>query len=336
MIPRLFQLRRIVDRPFASRKLSSLSNYILDGEVPKGGDYDKNKQNVDNIVAEYLQVLNGVLAGGEEKAIAKHKKRGKLLARERIDNLVDRGSPFLEFSPMAGHQLYQDNVPSGSIITGIGRVKGVNCIIVANDATIKGGTYYPITMKKHLRAQEIAMQNSLPCIYLVDSGGGYLPLQSDGFADRDMFGRIFYNQANMSAAGIPQIAAVMGSCTAGGAYVPAMSDESVIVKGGFVFLGGPPLVKAATGEITTAEELGGAEVHCRMSGVTDHYAVNDYHGLEITRSIVANLNRKNDYVSSGFSFYLLDFRPKMLLSSSFIKTEYFRSKQHHSSFIQYG
>jgi 3-methylcrotonyl-CoA carboxylase beta subunit len=212
------------------RLFSSLSNFVLDGDLPHTPDFDKNKANMDRIVSEYHETLKKVLQGGGEKAIAKHRARGKLLARERIDNLVDKGSPFLEFSPMAGYKMYGD-VPSGSVVTGIGRVKGVNCVIVANDATVKGGTYYPITVKKHLRAQEIAQQNNLPCIYLVDSGGAFLPLQDEVFPDRDHFGRIFYNQANMSAAGIPQIACVMGSCTAGGAYVPAMSDENIIVKG---------------------------------------------------------------------------------------------------------
>lgn len=236
---------------------------VLDGEIPKNHDYTVNKENMDKIVEHYKTALNKALEGGGAKAKAKHKARGKLLARERVDQLVDVGTPFLELSPLAGHQMYGD-VPSGGVVTGIGRVNGVNCMIVANDATVKGGTYYPITVKKHLRAQEIAQQNHLPCIYLVDSGGAFLPLQDEVFPDRDHFGRIFYNQANMSAAGIPQIAVVMGSCTAGGAYVPAMSDENVIVKGnGTIFLGGPPLVKAATGEVVSAEDLGGADVHCK-------------------------------------------------------------------------
>lgn len=230
-------------------------------------------------------------AGGGERAQEKHHSRGKMLPRERIDKLLDAGSPFLELSPLAGHRLYEDDVPSGGIITGIGRVQGQEVMIVANDATVKGGTYYPITVKKHLRAQEIAAQNRLPCVYMVDSGGAFLPKQDEVFPDREHFGRIFYNQANMSAAGIPQIAVVMGSCTAGGAYVPAMSDESIIVKGnGTIFLGGPPLVKAATGEVVTAEDLGGADVHCRQSGVTDHFANNDEHAIAIARRVVANLN----------------------------------------------
>ena len=217
-----------------------------------------------------------------------------MLARERIDNLVDPGTPFLELSPLAGYELYDGHeIPSGGVVTGIGRIEGQECVIVANDATVKGGTYYPITVKKHVRAQEIAMQNNLPCVYLVDSGGAFLPMQADVFPDRDHFGRIFFNQANMSAAGIPQIAVVMGSCTAGGAYVPAMSDETIIVKGnGTIFLGGPPLVKAATGEVVSAEDLGGADLHCRTSGVADHYANNDAHALELARQVVRNLNRK--------------------------------------------
>src|SRR3712207_1088425 len=218
---------------------------------------------------------------------------GKLLPRERVQGLLDPGSPFLELSQLAAHGVYDDPIPSAGIITGIGRVSGTECVIVANDATTKGGTYFPLTVKKHLRAQEIAQQNNLPCIYLVDSGGANLPNQDEVFPDRDHFGRIFYNQANMSAAGIPQISVVMGSCTAGGAYVPAMSDESIIVRNqGTVFLGGPPLVKAATGEVVSAEDLGGADVHSRVSGVTDHYALNDAHALAMARRIIANLNRR--------------------------------------------
>jgi acetyl-CoA carboxylase carboxyltransferase component len=234
-----------------------------------------------------------VAKGGGEDAMAKHIARGKLPVRERIDLLVDADAPFLEFSALAGWDMYGGEAPSAGIVTGLGRVEGVQCVIVANDATVKGGTYFPITVKKHLRAQEIAEQNHLPCIYLVDSGGAFLPLQDQVFPDRDHFGRIFYNQAQMSSKRIPQIASVMGSCTAGGAYVPAMSDETVIVKGeGTIFLGGPPLVKAATGEVVSAEELGGADVHSRISGVTDHYALNDRHALAICREIVANLNRR--------------------------------------------
>ena len=237
--------------------------------------------------------LAGRGAGGDDRSIERHKERGKLPVRERIDRLLDPGSPFLELSPLAATGLYDDDAPGAGIVTGIGRVEGTTCVIVANDATVKGGTYYPMTVKKHLRAQEIALENRLPCIYLVDSGGAFLPLQAEVFPDRDHFGRIFYNQARMSAAAIPQVALVMGSCTAGGAYVPAMSDETVIVKGtGTIFLGGPPLVKAATGEDVTAEDLGGAEVHTRRSGVADHEALDDEHALALGRSIVANLNRK--------------------------------------------
>jgi 3-methylcrotonyl-CoA carboxylase beta subunit len=230
--------------------------------------------------------------GGGEEARKKHTGRGKLLPRERVNQLLDPGTPFLEFSQLAAFNMYDNAAPSAGIITGIGRVKGQECVIVCNDATVKGGTYYPMTAKKHLRAQEIAQQNHLPCIYLVDSGGANLPNQDDVFADREHFGRIFYNQAQMSAQGIPQIAVVMGSCTAGGAYVPAMSDESIIVKNqGTIFLGGPPLVKAATGEVVSAEDLGGGDVHTRLSGVVDHLAQDDHHALSIARNIVGHLNR---------------------------------------------
>jgi acetyl-CoA carboxylase carboxyltransferase component len=232
-------------------------------------------------------------AGGDDRSIARHRERGKLPVRERIDRLLDPGSAFLELSPLAASGLYDDDAPSAGIVTGIGSVEGTRVVIVANDATVKGGTYYPMTVKKHLRAQEIAFENRLPCIYLVDSGGAFLPLQADVFPDRDHFGRIFYNQARMSGAGIPQVALVMGSSTAGGAYVPAMSDETVIVKGtGTIFLGGPPLVKAATGEEVSAEDLGGAEVHTAISGVADHFALDDEHAIALGRSIVANLNRR--------------------------------------------
>jgi 3-methylcrotonyl-CoA carboxylase beta subunit len=234
-----------------------------------------------------------VALGGDEAARAKHTARGKLLPRERVRALLDPGSPFLEIGQLAAWGMYGGEVPSASVIVGVGRISGRECIVVCNDATVKGGTYYPMTVKKHLRAQEIAAQNRLPCVYLVDSGGAFLPEQDSVFPDREHFGRIFYNIANMSAAGIPQIACVMGSCTAGGAYVPAMSDESIIVKGqGTIFLGGPPLVKAAIGEVVTPEELGGAEVHTRISGVSDHYALNDQHALAIVRRIVAGLNTR--------------------------------------------
>ena len=229
-------------------------------------------------------------AGGDDRSIARHRERGKLPVRERIDRLIDPGSTFLELSAHAANGLYDDDAPGAGIVTGIGRVEGVECAIVANDATVKGGTYYPLTVKKHLRAQEIALENRLPCLYLVDSGGAFLPMQDEVFPDREHFGRIFYNQAQLSARGIPQVALVMGSCTAGGAYVPAMSDETVIVKGtGTIFLAGPPLVKAATGEEVTAEELGGAEVHTTRSGVADHYALDDEHALAIGRSIIRNV-----------------------------------------------
>ncbi|MBA2571290.1 MAG: methylcrotonoyl-CoA carboxylase [Chloroflexi bacterium] len=229
-------------------------------------------------------------AGGDERSVARHRERGKLPVRERIDRLLDPGAPFLELSPLAANALYDDESPGAGIVTGIGWVSGVECVIVANDATVKGGTYYPMTVKKHLRAQEIALADRLPCIYLVDSGGAFLPLQDEVFPDRDHFGRIFYNQAQMSARDIPQVALVMGSCTAGGAYVPAMSDETVIVRGtGTIFLGGPPLVKAATGEDVSAENLGGAAVHARISGVADHEALDDMHALALGREIVASL-----------------------------------------------
>ncbi|WP_255575344.1 carboxyl transferase domain-containing protein [Caldovatus aquaticus] len=245
------------------------------------------------LVAELRALADRVRLGGGEEARRRHLARGKLLPRDRVRALIDPVSPFLEIGQLAAHGMYGGEVPSAGIITGIGRVSGRECVIVANDATVKGGTYYPITVKKHLRAQEIALQNRLPCIYLVDSGGAHLPSQDEVFPDRDHFGRIFYNQATMSAQGIPQIAVVMGSCTAGGAYVPAMSDETVIVRNqGTIFLGGPPLVKAATGEVVTAEELGGADLHSRVSGVTDHYAENDAHALGIARRIVASLNRE--------------------------------------------
>ena len=242
------------------------------------------------LTAELRERLSERGKGGSAAARAKHVDRGKLLPRQRVDHLLDPGSPFLELSPLAAEGMYDGGSPGGGVITGIGRIAGRECVVVANDATVKGGTYYPITVKKHLRAQEVALQNRLPCIYLVDSGGAFLPMQDEVFPDREHFGRIFYNQATMSRAGIPQIAAVLGSCTAGGAYVPAMSDECVIVREqGTIFLGGPPLVKAATGEVVTAEELGGGDLHSRVSGVTDHLANDDEHALEIVRHIVAGL-----------------------------------------------
>jgi len=243
-------------------------------------------------VAELNERLAVVRQGGGGDARKRHQGRGKLLPRERVAALVDPGTPFLELSALAAWEVYPEPVPAAGLITGVGRVSGQQCVIVANDATVKGGTYYPLTVKKHLRAQEIALENRLPCIYLVDSGGAHLPSQDEVFPDREHFGRIFYNQANLSAAGIAQIAVVMGSCTAGGAYVPAMSDEAIIVRNqGTIFLAGPPLVKAATAELVTPEELGGADVHTRISGVADHYAEDDRHALELARRTVVNLNR---------------------------------------------
>ena len=259
----------------------------------RSADFQANKEAMQLLVTDMQEKVQQITLGGGEKAREKHLSRGKLLPRERVRQLLDVGSPFLEFSQFAAWDMYDNQVASGGIITGIGRVNGQECMIVCNDATVKGGTYFPETVKKHLRAQEIADQNNLTCIYLVDSGGANLPQQDEVFPDRDHFGRIFYNQANLSAKKIPQIAIVMGSCTAGGAYVPAMADESIIVKEqGTIFLGGPPLVKAATGEVVSAEELGGADVHCKVSGVTDHYAQNDSHALNIARDIVSTLNRK--------------------------------------------
>jgi len=273
--------------------------YLTDGAPTIGSEPDRsdpgfqdNHSKMANLVNELKGKISVVVQGGGEKAVERHTSRGKLVARDRIDLLLDPGSPFLELSQLAGYKLYgKENVPAGGIITGVGRVSGVECMVVANDATVKGGSYYPITVTKHLRAQKIAMENKLPCIYLVDSGGANLPRQAEVFPDREHFGKIFFNQANMSKQGIAQIAVVMGSCTAGGAYVPAMADESIIVKKqGTIFLGGPPLVKAATGEDVTAEDLGGADLHCSTSGVTDHYALDDAHALHIARRTVANLN----------------------------------------------
>jgi 3-methylcrotonyl-CoA carboxylase beta subunit len=253
-------------------------------------EFEQNRRAMHALTAELRERLRTAQVGGPEEARRRHKERGKLLARERIDALIDTNSPFLELSPLAAHGLYDGDAPSAGIVTGIGIIQGRQTVIVANDATVKGGTYYPLTVKKHLRAQEIALENHLPCVYLVDSGGAFLPLQAEIFPDREHFGRIFYNQARLSALAIPQIAVVMGSCTAGGAYVPAMCDENVIVRGtGTIFLGGPPLVKAATGEEVTAEELGGGDVHTRLSGVSDHLANNDGDALAITRRIFEHL-----------------------------------------------
>jgi 3-methylcrotonyl-CoA carboxylase beta subunit len=260
---------------------------------PRSDEFRANAAQMQTLVEDLRAQAAKVALGGGESARAKHAARGKLLPRERVDQLLDPGTPFLEIGQLAAIGMYDNEAPSAGVIAGVGRVQGVECLIVANDATVKGGTYYPMTVKKHLRAQEIALQNHLPCIYLVDSGGAFLPKQDEVFPDRDHFGRIFYNQATMSALGIPQIAVVMGSCTAGGAYVPAMSDETIIVKNqGTIFLGGPPLVKAATGEVVSSEDLGGGDVHTRVSGVADHLAENDQHALFICRRIVANLNRQ--------------------------------------------
>ena len=260
---------------------------------PRSSEFANNAKVMKANVSEWRERMTKVKAGGGEDAIRKHKARGKLTARERIEALIDKDTAFLEFSALAAYEMYEGAAPGAGVVTGIGVIEGVECMIVANDATVKGGTYFPMTAKKHLRAQEIAQENGLPCIYLVDSGGAFLPMQAEVFPDRDHFGRIFYNQARMSAMGISQISVVMGSCTAGGAYVPSMSDENVIVKGnGTIFLGGPPLVKAATGEIVTAQELGGAQVHSEISGLTDHMAEDDEHAIEITREIVANLNHR--------------------------------------------
>lgn len=257
---------------------------------PTSSDFARNSEAMRALVADLREKLSQVAGGGGEVSRNRHTARGKMLARQRVDLLVDPGTSFLELSPLAAYGLYGGDVHSASVVTGVGRISGRECVIVANDATIKGGTYYPMTVKKHLRAQDIARQNNLPCVYLVDSGGAFLPLQDEIFPDERHFGRIFYNQAQMSSQGIPQIAIVMGSCTAGGAYVPAMSDESIIVRNqGTIFLGGPPLVKAATGEVVSAEELGGADVHSRQSGVTDHYAQNDAHAIGIARRIVGTL-----------------------------------------------
>ena len=269
---------------------------ILTSQVDRASEpFEQRRARMQALVAELRERSALVAQGGGERAVERHRSRGKLTARERIDRLLDPGSSFLELSALAAWEVYDGQAPSAGMVTGIGVVEGQECVIVANDATVKGGSYFPLTVKKHLRAQEVAEQNHLPCIYLVDSGGAFLPLQADVFPDREHFGRIFYNQARMSAKGIPQIAVVMGSCTAGGAYVPAMSDETVIVRGtGTIFIGGPPLVKAATGQDVTAEELGGADVHARRSGVADHYATSDEHALAIARSVVRNLHRRKD------------------------------------------
>jgi 3-methylcrotonyl-CoA carboxylase beta subunit len=268
---------------------------VLHVRVDRAGEaFQRNVEAYDGLVAELRLRMDRARAGGPAEARRRHQARGKLLPRDRVEALLDRGAPFLELSPLAAEGMYGDQVPGGGLITGIGAVEGRPCVVVANDATVKGGTYHPVTVKKHLRAQEVALDNHLACVYLVDSGGAFLPEQHDVFPDREHFGRIFYNQAQLSARGIPQLAAVLGSCTAGGAYVPAMSDEAVIVRDqGTIFLGGPPLVRAATGEVVTAEDLGGGEMHSTVSGVTDHLADDDAHAIEILRSIVATVPRRD-------------------------------------------
>jgi 3-methylcrotonyl-CoA carboxylase beta subunit len=272
-------------RPDGGRPIREVLGTAVDEQSPA---WQRNVEGHAELVGDLRTQLAGAALGGGERSRTRHVERGKLLPRDRVDALVDAGSPFLELSPLAAHGLYDGDAPAAGIITGVGRVSGREVVVVANDATVKGGTYYPMTVKKHLRAQEVALDNQLPCVYLVDSGGAFLPKQDEVFPDRDHFGRIFYNQAQLSARRIPQIAAVLGSCTAGGAYVPAMSDETVIVREqGTIFLGGPPLVKAATGEVVSAEELGGGDLHSRTSGVTDHLAEDDGHALAIVRDIVA-------------------------------------------------
>src|SRR5438046_2923224 len=262
---------------------------------PRDAGFKANAAATAKLVEELKSRMAEAAQGGDERSRQRHASRGKLLPRDRVMHLVDPGSPFLELSPLAAYGMYEDSIHAAGMITGIGRIEGRECVVVCNDSTIKGGTYYPMTVKKHLRAQEIARENRLPCIYLVDSGGANLPHWTEVFPDREHFGRIFYNQATLSALGIPQIAVVMGSCTAGGAYVPAMSDETIIVRGqGTIFLGGPPLVKAATGEVVSAEDLGGADVHARKSGVADHMAAADAHALSLARRTVANLNTKKN------------------------------------------
>jgi 3-methylcrotonyl-CoA carboxylase beta subunit len=269
---------------------------------PRSAEFVANAEANRALVATLRATRENARAGGGARALERHRAQGKLFVRDRLTRLLDPGSPFLELSPLAAQDVYEDQAPGAGLVTGIGRVSGREVLIVANDATVKGGTYYPLTVKKHLRAQEVAMANHLPCVYLVDSGGAFLPMQADVFPDRDHFGRIFYNQARMSAAGLAQIAVVMGSCTAGGAYVPAMSDQTVIVKGtGTIFLGGPPLVKAATGEDVTPEELGGADVHTRLSGVADYFADDDAHGLEIARTIVSSLTSAKHWPASAIA-----------------------------------
>ena len=267
---------------------------VLSSQIEReSADFERRSARMAELVAELRERTALVARGGGERAVERHRGRGKLTARERVDRLLDPDTAFLELNALAAWDVYDEQAPSAGIVTGVGVIEGRECVVVANDATVKGGSYFPLTVKKHLRAQEVAAQNRLPCVYLVDSGGAFLPLQAEVFPDREHFGRIFFNQANLSAAGIPQIAAVMGSCTAGGAYVPAMSDETIIVRGtGTIFIGGPPLVKAATGQDVSAEELGGADVHARRSGVADHYATSDEHALALVRQIVRNLHQR--------------------------------------------
>lgn len=273
--------------------MTTSANRIASQLKPKSPEFQDNNAHMQTQVDDLQQQVASAAMGGNESSRTRHTQRGKLLPRDRIERLVDTGTAFMEFSQLAAYGMYDDNIAAAGIITGIGRVNGIECVVVANDATVKGGTYFPITVKKHLRAQEIALENHLPCVYLVDSGGAFLPKQDEVFPDREHFGRIFFNQAQMSSRNIPQIAVVMGSCTAGGAYVPAMSDEAIIVRNqGTIFLGGPPLVKAATGEDINAEDLGGADVHARTSGVVDHYAENDAHALDLARAAVSRLNRE--------------------------------------------
>ncbi|XP_076058759.1 methylcrotonyl-CoA carboxylase subunit 2 [Oratosquilla oratoria] len=293
MLTRRFHRSISVIRSISRDYHNDTSNIIGSNPDRMSAGFQENDSAMRSLVDELRGRIESITQGGGEKAIQRHTSKGKLLVRDRISSLIDPGTPFLEFSQLAGYQMYgKEVVAAGGIITGIGQISGTECVIVGNDATVKGGSYYPITVKKHLRAQEIAQENNLPCVYLVDSGGANLPRQADVFPDRDHFGRIFYNQAVMSSKGISQIAVVLGSCTAGGAYVPAMADESIIVKKqGTIFLGGPPLVKAATGEEITAEDLGGADLHCGKSGVTDHYALDDTHALHLARRVVRTLNR---------------------------------------------
>mgnify|MGYP001048626640 CR=1 FL=1 len=292
----------------ATRLFSNFNSHIIPAEVDKTSEsFLANQQKFLAAREELLSRIAKVKQGGGPKAVQKHKARNKLFARERIDAILDKGSPFLELSQLAAHDVYGEDVPSAGIIAGIGRVHNQLCVIACNDATVKGGTYYPLTVKKHLRAQEIAIENRLPCIYIVDSGGANLPRQDEVFPDKEHFGRIFYNQAQMSSLGIPQVSVVCGSCTAGGAYVPAMSDENVIVtRNGTIFLGGPPLVKAATGEVVTAEDLGGATLHCTTSGLTDHFAKNEAHAFRLARDIVRNIKAPKPFMSQDFEEPLYD------------------------------